>query len=45
VFRRRAEEVFGARERFWRAPRVSVLELLSASLSLGHWLVVADDPG
>ena len=42
VCRSRAEEVFGAREKFWRAPRVSVLELLSASLSLEHWLVVAD---
>jgi hypothetical protein len=45
VCRRRAEEAFGSFEKFWRAPRVSVLELLSASLSLEHWLVVADDPG
>jgi len=45
VCRSRAEEAFGSFEKFWRAPRVSVLARLSASLSLEHWLVVADDPG
>ena len=33
VFRSRAEEVFGAREKSWRVPRVSVLERRRSGLN------------